>query len=248
LISSDLRDVCQSTLAASNFDHTHEIEPPQASKRDKVSLRALQDTRQQYQTPEAAILALQQLDPSQRVTGNYESVTKRLAKVLHALQTEPAAPLKCLTAESVNSVPEPILFYKNTFNYIDLIDRYAAWIEWPSNVCRANMLIIIYLLRLAIINIHAVVQEAKMNDRYSGNTVPAGVRSQNANTAVQQSSLRETVTSLQQQMQQFEHEILGHSSKSHPLSTINRSPTNSTTISPNITGAKRKRMQNEARQ
>ena len=49
---------------------------------DNVNVLALNDIQRQYQTKEAAVRALQQLDPGAKQTGNYTTLTKRLCKLL----------------------------------------------------------------------------------------------------------------------------------------------------------------------
>ena len=121
---------------------------------DNVDRATLNETRRQYATLDDVRLAIQQLDPTKKYSGNYTTASKRLAKLINDLRTSPAAPLKAMTSISSSAPPETIRFYKSTFNYIDRIDRFASMLKWEAKVQNGDVLLLVYVIRLAIVNLH----------------------------------------------------------------------------------------------
>ena len=151
------------------------ILPPSSSNRDSdsfedhteldadhVDVSTLNQVRQQYLDIANVRIALIQLYASVRPSGDYGSVSKKLANLLHGLKHKKATALKSITTHSASDMPEPIMFYQTTFNTVDRIDRFVTLIEWAAKFSSEQMVILVYLLGLAITNIHAVLGELQI--------------------------------------------------------------------------------------
>jgi hypothetical protein len=199
----------------------------------------LKQVRAQYNTTDQAQLALLQLKPTARDGGDYATVTKRLAKVMQKLQHDTPAPLRYISSSSVESVPEPIDFYKRTFNFIDRIDTFNSSLEWPTKVCDAFMLQLIYALRLAIVNIHAVLQEYKAQQQDPANVFRATEQQESTPAASTGTRVVDTLARVQTDMLNFEAVSCGAKRFEAALTGSKRSAI-STTVSSDDSRARKK--------
>jgi hypothetical protein len=200
----------------------------------------LRQVRAQYNTTDQAQLALLQLKPTARVGGDYAKVTKRLAKALQQLQNDPTAPLRFISSSSVESVPEPIDFYKRTFNFIDRIDNSNSSLEWPTKVCDAFMLQLIYALRLAIVNIHAVLQEYKAQQQDPANVFRVTEQHESTPAASTGTRVIDTLARVQTDMLNFEEASCG-ADRFEAAQTGSKRSANSTTVSSGERSARKRR-------
>ena len=138
---------------------------------DNVDVSTLNQVRQQYPDIANVRIALIQLYPSLRPSGDYASVSKKLANLLHGIKHKKATALKSITTHSASDIPEPIMFYQTTFNTVDRIDRFVTLIEWAAKFSSEQMVILVYLLGLAITNIHAVLGELQIMQSAPGNAI-----------------------------------------------------------------------------
>ena len=128
-----------------------------------AKLALLEQVRHNYSNEAQAVSAILMLNPNAKTGGNWQSVTKRLSKMQHRLANSPGAALEYIAASSGTGTIAPIEFYRETFNFVDRIDCYASRIVWPFRLCSTQLLLLNYLLRLALINIHAVIGELRAN-------------------------------------------------------------------------------------
>ena len=208
---------------------------------DNVPQTILEQARQVYPTVEQARIAIQALDPSARTRGNYDAVTKRLAKVIYELQTDDNAPLRTLTSTQTKHVPDSVRFYRSTFNLIDRVDHFLAELKWPTTVRNRNTLVLVYMVRLAIFNVHAVTVEYQ---QYSNDPrIPKSPDNTGQFVDSDQEVMRilDTLTGLRADMLASESEFRRPpASNANQRNTI-RTTASSPTTSQKLTGRKRKR-------
>jgi hypothetical protein len=208
---------------------------------DNVPQTILEQARQLYPTIKQARIAIQALDPSARTTGNYDTVTKRLARVIYALQTDNNAPLKTLTSTETKSVPDTVRFYRSTFNLIDRVDNFLSKLVWPTNVCSRYTLVLLYMVRLVIFNVHAATVEYQQNSNGSRTAKSTDNAGEFVDSDQEVTRIRDTLTRLRADMLASEPEFRRPPpSNANQRSTI-RTNVSSPTTSQKLTGKKRKR-------
>lgn len=208
---------------------------------DNIPHTILEQARQVYPTIEQARIAIQALDPSARTTGNYDAVTKRLAKVMHELQTDDNAPLQTLTSTQIKRVPDTVRFYRSTFNLIDRVDHFISELKWPTAVCSRNSLILIYMVRLAIFNVHAVTVEYQQCRNDPAIPKSADNTREFVDSDQEVTRILDTLTGLRADMlaseSKFRHTPPSNANQRNTIRTTASSPT----TSQKLTGRKRKR-------
>jgi methyl-accepting chemotaxis protein len=208
---------------------------------DNVDRATLDEVRDTYPTLEAVRVSIQQLDPTYKYSGNYATASKRLAKLINDFRTSPAAPLKAMTSVSNNGAPETIGFYKSTFNFIDRIDRFAAMLVWATRVQNWNVLLLIYVIRLAIVNLHAVKGELQTMEDTPGNPRSTSSSDEFEDSAEQLNRMRDTLNELKTALFAFEEQFLTRSMPESNQTTTSMSAASSTTSSPPPNPRKRQR-------
>jgi hypothetical protein len=84
---------------------------------DHVDVSTLNQVRQQYLDIANVRIALIQLYASVRPSGDYGSVSKKLANLLHGLKHKKATALKSITTHSASDMPEPNHVLPNNLQY-----------------------------------------------------------------------------------------------------------------------------------
>jgi hypothetical protein len=198
---------------------------------DNVDVSTLNQVREQYPDIANVRIALKQLYPSLRPSGDYASVSKKLANLLHALKHKKATALKSITTHSASGMPEPIMFYQRTFNTVDRIDRFVTLIEWAAKFSSEQMVILVYLLRLAITNIHAVLGELQIMQSAPGNAIATSDPSESDDPGVELARIKDTLAKLNKTMSDYEQQMLGHPKFVAPATPTKRSHASRATTS-----------------